>query len=62
MDRQFGPLSTHRARGNVIAHPTSEAAVEFSIDKRVKVATVAEMVEAHHAGGNPTSTRMLPTE
>jgi hypothetical protein len=62
MDRQFGPVATHRALGNVIEHPTSKVAIEFSIDKRVEVATVAEMVEAHHAGGNPILTRMLPTE
>jgi hypothetical protein len=62
MNRQFGAMETHRADGNVIAYPTSKPAVEFPIDKRVEVATEAEMVEAHHAGGNPTSTWMLPAE
>ncbi len=62
MDRQFGVPAAHRADGNVTAHTTPQIAVEFTVDERVDVAAIAEMVEVHHADGNPTSTQMLPAE
>ncbi len=62
MDRQFGSPAAHRANGNVLAHTTPQAAVEFTVDERVDVAAIAEMVEVHHSVGNPTSTQMLPAE
>lgn len=62
MDRQFGVPAAHRADGNVTAHTTPRIAVELTVDERVDVAAVAEMIEVYHAGGNPTSTRMLPAE
>lgn len=62
MDRQFGVPAAHRADGNVTAHTSPQIAVELTVDERVEVATVAEMIEVHHAGGNPTSTRILPAE
>ena len=62
MDRQFGVPAAHRADGNVIAHTSPQFAVELTVDERVDVAAVAEMNEVHHAGGNPTSTWMLPAE
>lgn len=62
MDRQFGVPAAHRADGNVTAHTTPQLAVELTVDERVDVAAVAEMIEVHHTGGNPTSTQMLPAE
>ena len=62
MDRQFGVPAAHRASSNVTAYATPQIAVELTVDERVDVAAVAKMTEVHHAGGNPTSTQMLPTE
>ena len=62
MDRQFGVPAAHRADGNVTAHTTPQLAVELTINESVDVAAVAEMIEVQHAGGNPTSLRMLPAE
>ena len=62
MDRQLGILAAHRAGGNVISYSTPQVAVELTVDERVDVAAVAEMFQVHHAGGNPTSTQMLPAE
>ena len=62
MDRQFGIPVAHRADCNVIAHTTPQVSAEFTVDERIEVAAIAEMIEAHHAGGNPTSLRMLPAE
>ncbi len=62
MDRQFGIPVAHWAGGNVLAHATPKVSVEFTVDERIEVAAIAEMIEGHHAGGNPTSPRMLPRE
>lgn len=62
MDCQFGVPAAHRADRNVIARTTPQVAVELTVDERVEVAAVAEMIEVHHAAGNPTSTQMLPAE
>ena len=62
MDRQFGIPVAHRADRHVLADTTPQVSVEFTVDERVDVAAIAEMIEVHHAGGNPTSPRMLPAE
>ena len=62
MDRQFGIPVAHRADRHVLADTTPQVSVEFTVDERVDVAAIAEMIEVHHAGGNPTSLRMLPAE
>lgn len=62
MDRQFGIPAAHRANGNMLAHTTPQVAVELTVDERVDVAAIAEMIEVHHAGGNPTALRILPVE
>ena len=62
MDRQFGIPAAHWADRNVLAHTTPQDSVEFTVDERVDVTPIAEMIEVHHAGGNPTSLRMLPAE
>ena len=62
MDRQSGIPIAHRADRNVVAHTTPQTSVEFTVDERIDIAAIAEMIEVHHAGGNPTSLRMLPAE
>mgnify|MGYP001275823054 FL=1 len=62
MDGQFGIPAAHRTDGNVLAHTSPQVSVEFTVDERIDVAAMAEMIEVHHAGGNPTSPRMLPAE
>lgn len=62
MHRQLSIPVAHRADGNVVTHSTPDVAVELPIDERIEVAPVAEMVQVHHAGGNPMSTQMLPAE
>ena len=62
MDRQSGIPTAHRADRNVVAQTTPQVPVEFTVNERIDVAAIAEMIEVHHAGGNPTSLRMLPAE
>jgi len=62
MDRQFRISVAHRTDCNVDAHASPQVSVEFTVDERIEVAAIAEMIEAHHAGGNPTWPRMLPAE
>ncbi|MEO8264570.1 MAG: hypothetical protein ABI706_03570 [Ilumatobacteraceae bacterium] len=62
MDRQFGIPAAHRADRHVPAHTPPQVSVELTVDERIDVAAIAEMIEVHHAGGNPTSLRMLPAE
>jgi len=62
MDRQFRISVAHRADRNVLTHTSPQVCGEFTVDERVDIAAIAEMIEVHHAGGNPTSLRMLPAE
>jgi len=62
MDRQFRISVAHRADRNVLTHTSPQVCGEFTVDERVDMAAIAEMIEVHHAGGNPTSLRMLPAE
>ena len=62
MDRQSGIPVAHRAPRNVVAHTIPQVSVEFTVDERIDVMAIAEMIEVHHAGVNPTSLRMLPGE
>jgi DNA-binding phage protein len=62
MHRQLGTSRAHRTVGDVVCDPTSQPPVELAVDERVEVAAEAEMVDAHHGGGNPSCERLLPAE
>lgn len=62
MDRQVGIPVAHRAPRNVLTHMTPQVSVELTVDERIEVPAKAEMIEAHHDVGNPTSLQMLPAE
>jgi len=62
MDGQLGIMAAHRTPGDMFVHPHAQVAVEFAVDERIDVTPVAEMVESHHDGGNPTPARLLPAE
>jgi len=62
VDRQLGVAAAQRTHGDMTAHPYSQIAVELAVHERIEIATVAEMSERHHGGGNPTPTEILPGE
>ncbi len=62
MHGHVGISRTHRACGDMAGHAPAQVPVEFAVDERVEIAAIAEMVEAHHGGGNPVPGRLLPGE
>lgn len=62
MNRQIGCPAAHRTHRYVAVHALAKVVVELTVDIGVDVAAIAEVVEVHHACGNPTLTRMLPME
>lgn len=62
MNRQFGVTPAHRARADVAADAPQPLSVQLTVDQGVQVASIPEVLKAHHVRGNPGTRRKLPAE